>query len=135
MSSAAEFVEGGAQDPCDDACSICLESFCDDDPATVSESRYSGVLVSWNSDWKAFVFCCAHLSLCMRRPQCFADCSFWWSFGGFGVVLYWYLDWLLLWRVCSIGSDLLCDPPTFLAGLLQVTSCKHEYHLQCILEW
>lgn len=35
MSSAVEFVEGGAQDPCDDACSICLESFCDDDPATV----------------------------------------------------------------------------------------------------
>lgn len=36
MSSAAEFVEGGAQDPCDEACSICLESFGEDDPATVS---------------------------------------------------------------------------------------------------
>jgi hypothetical protein len=34
-SSAAAFVEGGVQDACDDACSICLESFCDDDPATV----------------------------------------------------------------------------------------------------
>jgi len=40
MSSAAEFVEGGAQDPCDDACSICLESFCDDDPATVSQTEF-----------------------------------------------------------------------------------------------
>lgn len=52
MSSAAEFVEGGAQDPCDDACSICLESFCDDDPATVS-GQSSGlgfwmVLTSWS---------------------------------------------------------------------------------------
>jgi hypothetical protein len=34
-SSAAAFVEGGVQDACDDACSICLESFSDDDPATV----------------------------------------------------------------------------------------------------
>lgn len=38
MTSAAEFVEGGVQDPCDDACSICLESFCEDDPVTVSKS-------------------------------------------------------------------------------------------------
>lgn len=40
MSSAAEFVEGGAQDPCDDACSICLESFCEDEPATVSQDDW-----------------------------------------------------------------------------------------------
>lgn len=44
MSSAVEFVEGGAQDPCDDACSICLESFCDNDPATV---RNRSVLWRW----------------------------------------------------------------------------------------
>jgi len=48
MSSAAEFVEGGAQDPCDDACSICLESFCEDEPATVSE--YDWCFGVWNFD-------------------------------------------------------------------------------------
>jgi len=35
LSSAAAFVEGGVQDACDDACSICLEAFCDSDPSTV----------------------------------------------------------------------------------------------------
>lgn len=35
LTSAAAFVEGGIQDACDDACSICLESFCDSDPSTV----------------------------------------------------------------------------------------------------
>jgi E3 ubiquitin-protein ligase RHF len=33
--TAAAFVEGGVQDACDDACSICLEIFCEDDPSTV----------------------------------------------------------------------------------------------------
>lgn len=33
--SAAAFVEGGVQDACDDACSICLEEFCQSDPSTV----------------------------------------------------------------------------------------------------
>lgn len=33
--SAAAFVEGGIQDACDDACSICLEDFCDSEPSTV----------------------------------------------------------------------------------------------------
>ena len=33
--SAAAFVEGGIQEACDDACSICLEPFCDSDPSTV----------------------------------------------------------------------------------------------------
>ncbi|KAG5080696.1 hypothetical protein JHK86_004761 [Glycine max] len=37
MTSAAAFVEGGVQEACDDACSICLEDFCKSDPATVSE--------------------------------------------------------------------------------------------------
>lgn len=36
LSSAAAFVEGGIQDACDDACSICLEAFSDSDPSTVS---------------------------------------------------------------------------------------------------
>ncbi|CAI0541687.1 unnamed protein product [Linum tenue] len=35
LTSAAAFVEGGIQDACDDACSICLEDFCDSDPSTV----------------------------------------------------------------------------------------------------
>lgn len=36
MTSAAAFVEGGVQEACDDACSICLEAFCDSDPSTVT---------------------------------------------------------------------------------------------------
>ena len=40
MTSAADFVEGGVQDSCDDACSICLEPFCGDDPATVSQELF-----------------------------------------------------------------------------------------------
>lgn len=35
LTSAAAFVEGGIQDACDDACSICLEAFHDSDPSTV----------------------------------------------------------------------------------------------------
>ncbi|WVZ00200.1 hypothetical protein V8G54_026269 [Vigna mungo] len=58
LTSAAAFVEGGIQDACDDACSICLEAFCDSDPSTA-----------------------------------------------------------------------------ILIPSLQVTGCKHEFHLQCILEW
>ncbi|OWM79020.1 hypothetical protein CDL15_Pgr003191 [Punica granatum] len=34
LSSAAAFVEGGIQEACDDACSICLEDFCESDPST-----------------------------------------------------------------------------------------------------
>ncbi|KAL5999281.1 hypothetical protein ACLOJK_040731 [Asimina triloba] len=34
LTSAAAFVEGGIQDACEDACSICLEAFCDSDPST-----------------------------------------------------------------------------------------------------
>lgn len=40
LTSAAAFVEGGIQDACDDACSICLEAFCDSDPSTVWISRF-----------------------------------------------------------------------------------------------
>ncbi|XP_051114279.1 E3 ubiquitin-protein ligase RHF2A-like isoform X2 [Andrographis paniculata] len=40
MTSAAAFVEGGIQDPCDDACSICLEEFSDNDPATVTSCKH-----------------------------------------------------------------------------------------------
>ncbi|MQM04701.1 hypothetical protein Taro_037509 [Colocasia esculenta] len=40
LSSAAAFVEGGIQEACDDACSICLESFCDSDPSTVTGCKH-----------------------------------------------------------------------------------------------
>ncbi|XP_057468202.1 E3 ubiquitin-protein ligase RHF2A-like [Actinidia eriantha] len=40
MTSAAAFVEGGIQDACDDACSICLEAFCESDPSTVTSCRH-----------------------------------------------------------------------------------------------
>ena len=33
--SAVAFVEGGIQDACQDACSICLEDFCESEPASV----------------------------------------------------------------------------------------------------
>ena len=35
LTSAAAFVEGGIQDACDDACSICLEVFSESEPSTV----------------------------------------------------------------------------------------------------
>ncbi|KAL6496367.1 E3 ubiquitin-protein ligase rhf2a [Orobanche gracilis] len=40
MTSAAAFVEGGIQEACDDACSICLEGFCDSDPCTVTICKH-----------------------------------------------------------------------------------------------
>ncbi|KAI3447377.1 hypothetical protein Pfo_004042 [Paulownia fortunei] len=40
MTSAAAFVEGGVQEACDDACSICLEGFCDSDPSTVTSCKH-----------------------------------------------------------------------------------------------
>lgn len=43
LTSAAAFVEGGIQEACDDACSICLEAFCDSDPSTVC--KYVGRFV------------------------------------------------------------------------------------------
>ncbi|KAJ7548099.1 hypothetical protein O6H91_08G117000 [Diphasiastrum complanatum] len=41
LSSAAEFVEGGVQDPCEDACSICLEAFCAEDPASITSCNHA----------------------------------------------------------------------------------------------
>ncbi|XP_073129385.1 E3 ubiquitin-protein ligase RHF2A-like isoform X5 [Henckelia pumila] len=38
--SAAAFVEGGIQEACDDACSICLEAFCDCDPSSVTSCKH-----------------------------------------------------------------------------------------------
>lgn len=45
MTSAAAFVEGGIQEANDDACSICLEEFCDSDPSTVIHTHKFYILV------------------------------------------------------------------------------------------
>ncbi|KAL5708972.1 RING-type E3 ubiquitin transferase [Ranunculus cassubicifolius] len=56
LTSAAAFVEGGIQDACDDACSICLESF-DSDPSTVTSCKHE------------FHLQCI-LEWCQRSSQC-----------------------------------------------------------------
>ncbi|KAL2481756.1 E3 ubiquitin-protein ligase RHF2A [Abeliophyllum distichum] len=40
VASAAAFVEGGIQEACDDACSICLEAFSESDPSTVTSCKH-----------------------------------------------------------------------------------------------
>ncbi|KAD5960431.1 hypothetical protein E3N88_11903 [Mikania micrantha] len=55
--SAAAFVEDGTQDACDDACSICLESFSESDPATVTGCKHD------------FHLQCI-LEWCQRSSQC-----------------------------------------------------------------
>ncbi|XP_073006087.1 E3 ubiquitin-protein ligase RHF2A-like [Typha latifolia] len=57
LQSAAAFVEGGIQDACDDSCSICLEAFCDSDPATVTSCKHE------------FHLQCI-LEWCQRSSQC-----------------------------------------------------------------
>ncbi|KAH9796078.1 RING-type domain-containing protein [Citrus sinensis] len=76
LTSPAAFVEGGIQDACDDACSICLEPFSDSDPSTVTSFDF-------------------HVRF-------------------FRVVI-----------LRDLGNFSL---------LLQLTSCRHEFHLQCVLE-
>ncbi|KAL4578560.1 hypothetical protein LXL04_014684 [Taraxacum kok-saghyz] len=55
--SAAAFVEGGTQDACDDACSICLEAFSENDPPTVTGCKHE------------FHLQCI-LEWCQRSSQC-----------------------------------------------------------------
>ncbi|XP_060173005.1 E3 ubiquitin-protein ligase RHF2A isoform X2 [Lycium barbarum] len=57
LTSAAAFVEGGIQDACDDACSICLEEFSDSDPSTVTGCKHE------------FHLQCI-LEWCQRSSQC-----------------------------------------------------------------
>ncbi|KAL3828637.1 hypothetical protein ACJIZ3_017439 [Penstemon smallii] len=57
LTSAAAFVEGGIQDACDDACSICLEDFCDSDPSTLTTCKHE------------FHLQCI-LEWCQRSSQC-----------------------------------------------------------------
>ncbi|KAJ4724739.1 E3 ubiquitin-protein ligase RHF2A-like [Melia azedarach] len=55
--SAVAFVQGGIQDACDDACSICLEAFCESDPSTVTGCKHE------------FHLQCI-LEWCQRSSQC-----------------------------------------------------------------
>ncbi|CAN8244275.1 unnamed protein product [Cochlearia groenlandica] len=55
--SAAAFVKGGIQDACDDSCSICLESFSDTDPSTLTSCKHE------------FHLQCI-LEWCQRSSQC-----------------------------------------------------------------
>ncbi|KAG2631751.1 E3 ubiquitin-protein ligase RHF2A-like [Panicum virgatum] len=57
LSSAVAFVEGGVQDACDDACSICLEAFSDSDPSAVTSCKHE------------FHLQCI-LEWCQRSSQC-----------------------------------------------------------------
>ncbi|KAH6774813.1 RING-H2 group F2A [Perilla frutescens var. frutescens] len=57
LTSAAAFVEGGIQDACDDACSICLEVFCDSEPSTLTTCKHE------------FHLQCI-LEWCQRSSQC-----------------------------------------------------------------
>lgn len=57
MASAAAFVEGGIQESCDDACSICLEEFCESDPSTLTNCKHE------------FHLQCI-LEWCQRSSQC-----------------------------------------------------------------
>ncbi|GLT38511.1 hypothetical protein SLA2020_127560 [Shorea laevis] len=65
MTSAAAFVEGGIQDACDDACSICLEEFSESDPSTVTNCKHEfhlQCILEW----------CQRSSQC---PMCWQDIS------------------------------------------------------------
>ncbi|KAL2536014.1 E3 ubiquitin-protein ligase [Forsythia ovata] len=57
LTSAAAFVEGGIQEACDDACSICLEAFCESDPSTMTSCKHE------------FHLQCI-LEWCQRSSQC-----------------------------------------------------------------
>jgi E3 ubiquitin-protein ligase RHF len=57
LTSAAAFVEGGIQDACDDACSICLEAFCESDPSALTSCKHE------------FHLQCI-LEWCQRSSQC-----------------------------------------------------------------
>ncbi|XP_008230583.1 PREDICTED: E3 ubiquitin-protein ligase RHF2A [Prunus mume] len=57
LTSAAAFVEGGIQEACDDACSICLEAFCDSDPSALTGCKHE------------FHLQCI-LEWCQRSSQC-----------------------------------------------------------------
>ncbi|XP_049388929.1 E3 ubiquitin-protein ligase RHF2A-like isoform X1 [Solanum stenotomum] len=66
ITSAAAFVEGGIQDACDDACSICLEAFCESDPSTLTSCRHEfhlQCILEWHQRSSNCPMCWQPLSL------------------------------------------------------------------------
>lgn len=66
LTSAAAFVEGGIQEACDDACSICLEPFCETDPSTVTSCKHEyhlQCILEWAQRSKQCPMCWQFLSL------------------------------------------------------------------------
>lgn len=66
LTSAAAFVEGGIQEACEDACSICLEPYCDTDPSTVTSCKHEyhlQCILEWAQRSKQCPMCWQFLSL------------------------------------------------------------------------
>ncbi|MCE2055433.1 E3 ubiquitin-protein ligase rhf2a [Datura stramonium] len=66
ITSAAAFVEGGIQDACDDACSICLEAFCESDPSTLTSCKHDfhlQCILEWHQRSSNCPMCWQPLSL------------------------------------------------------------------------
>ncbi|XP_041028452.1 E3 ubiquitin-protein ligase RHF2A-like isoform X1 [Juglans microcarpa x Juglans regia] len=66
MTSAAAFVEGGIQQACDDACSICLEDFSESDPSTVTTCKHEfhlQCILEWCQRSSQCPMCWQHVSL------------------------------------------------------------------------
>ncbi|GKV01341.1 hypothetical protein SLEP1_g13898 [Rubroshorea leprosula] len=66
MTSAAAFVEGGIQDACDDACSICLEEFSESDPSTLTNCKHEfhlQCILEWCQRSSQCPMCWQHISL------------------------------------------------------------------------
>ncbi|AQK58371.1 E3 ubiquitin-protein ligase RHF2A [Zea mays] len=63
LTSAAAFVEGGIQDACDDACSICLEAFCESDPSALTGCKHEFHL-------QCILECFLDMGWCQRSSQC-----------------------------------------------------------------
>ncbi|XP_062189165.1 E3 ubiquitin-protein ligase RHF2A-like isoform X2 [Phragmites australis] len=70
LSSAAAFVEGGVQDACDDACSICLEAFSDSDPSAVTRCNHEfhlQCILEWCQRSSQCPMCWQ--AICMKDPM------------------------------------------------------------------
>lgn len=103
MTSAAAFVEGGVQDACDDACSICLESFCDEDPATVTPELFLSFCCC----------CCSRFSLsliCSSAEILEFCCLLDFSPVVFYILLFfcWSICMMLWWEMWGIRHRLSC---------------------------
>ncbi|RYR71488.1 hypothetical protein Ahy_A02g005743 isoform A [Arachis hypogaea] len=88
--SAEAFVEGGIQEACHDACSICLEDFCDSDPASVTNCKhefhlhcilewYNTCFASCVSFGTYYVLVTAILRVIVHRCQRSSQCPMCWQ--------------------------------------------------------